>query len=202
MLRSEAIADIQRTLGYRSDKHDEIVLTLKKAQNQLETGLTPPWFLEEEEPLATVGGQPRVALPDDFWVERDPGPHIGGSFLIKRGEREAILAHGKSSGSQPSIYTLQPAHLKLYPIPDAAYTITFPYYKHDTVLDTDIENGWLKHAPLVLIGSAGVLLAADLRNATAMAKFSEQLQTGQELMYRQQGQHETANYRVVMGRKG
>lgn len=204
MTRDEAVTRIQRTLGYRSDSIQEVLDALKDAQQQLELGTTLPWFLKEDGSLTTTANTATVDLPDDFLRLReieDDRPAIGTTFLRVLSRGEAVQAYEGDDAAQPRVLVLKSESVELFPTPDTVYTIHFPYYKKATVLTTNVENLWLEHAPMVLIGAAGLLVAADRRNRTAIEKFQSQLAIGWEGVHRENAQREVAGRQIVIGRK-
>lgn len=177
MLRDDAVAEIQRILGFRLDNTTDIVTEMQNTQEFLETTLRPWFLLNERVLLTTVASTQTVALPSDFLgPSRDPTEDLfieeddGTLTALERVNRKDIT--GNEEG-KPSCYALRISDIFLYPIPDAAYNLRYTYYAKDQVLDTNIENKWLKYAPFLLIGETGKRIAAALRSDAAMQVFSQ-----------------------------
>ena len=62
--------------------------------------------------------------------------------------------------------------MRVYPGPDMVYNLTWSYYTHDTALNSsNVTSQWLQFAPWLIIGEAGMLISADLRDSDAFAAF-------------------------------
>lgn len=179
MLRSEAVAEIQRILGFRLDNSSDIIEELKRSQEFLESSLRPWFLLKERQPLTATANQQTVALPSDFiGPAREPADDL---FLQEDdGSLTALerVFQSEISGietAKPECYALRVSDILLYPIPDQNYNLLYTYFAKDSVLDTDIENKWLKYAPYVLIGEAGKRIASALRSDSAFQVFAQML---------------------------
>lgn len=195
MLRSAAVSLIQRRLGYRSDKADEILSELQIAQDFLEEGVEVigpqrniftivPWFLLSEIMTATTTATvERVAVPAGFIREHDPDAlwYFDSTLAatdankwveLWKGDLDVLRDEFLGTGP-PKAYTLDGGYFRIFPTPDAAYSLKMLLYMKDTVLSaaTDTENKWLKNAPQLLIGEAGGKLAMSLRDMKAEAHF-------------------------------
>jgi hypothetical protein len=184
MLRDTAIAAIQRRLGFRaaSWKSADIIAELQLAQTELEDEFlgSPPWFLLiEHASLATVALDELVALPSDFLAEYEQG---GALYLydstaaepwqpLTKGFEEALRAEQNGTSGRPKKYALSKAHCRLFPAPDAVYTLSFSYYGRDAVLSTNIENQWLKFFPGLLWNRAGMAMAEAAEDIEALGRF-------------------------------
>jgi hypothetical protein len=182
MLRSLAVARIQRGLGFRSDLEDEIISALQEAQRLLELGRTLPFFLlQEDEALSITSGSGALALPTGFIREKDDeGPHLVDDdgklyFMEKMDFERAKLTFDSDDPGRPLAYVLRKATMLVYPERDTTYDGTWSYYKGADVLTSDIENAWLQYAPETLIGAGGLIIAKDARNPSAVQIFSEML---------------------------
>lgn len=179
MTRDEAVARIQQDTDYRSGQTDVIVGYLKMAQRLLEKGKDLPRFLiEEDATLVATTGSAEIALPTGFLREVEESEFRYYSTedaewvtLEKMGINEAETRFGDADAGKPVAYVLRKDTIAFYPERDTNYTLTWSYYKAAAVLDTDIENAWLKHNPDVLIGKAGYHYALSLSNANAADRF-------------------------------
>lgn len=183
MTRDEAVAMIKLQLGFRSNQDENIVLCLKLAQEQLELQPIKPWFLVSEDSYKRLtADEPRLILPSDFLQEIEdgtlyyvpddsegPDDHV----LLEKDDYDVLKANFKGvvSGA-PQAYSLLGSYFRIFPIPDDVYMVRMVYYKKDTVLSTNVENGWLKNTPLLLMGKAGQMIAnGPLRDKDATAVF-------------------------------
>ena len=183
MFRDVARARIQQTLGFRSDKETEIIAALQDAQVMLERGATLPWFLQSEvASIVTVDGEERVPLPTDFLREWEDDPlwyFVAGSggdddTWTELAKDDLALLRSKYPGEgAPVAYALDVKYFRIFPAPDDAYTLKIIYFKKDAVLTANIENQWLTYFPYLVIGEAGILLSAGLRDANALAIFQK-----------------------------
>lgn len=185
MTRSEAIARIQRGLGFRSDLETEIISALQEAQRYLEKGRSLPRFLlQEDQTLALPSGSANVSLPTGFIREkRDEGLRYVNSTTQKTVTLEKLSLniaverfYGEDAG-KPLAYVLRAEAITFYPERDTAYSLTWSYYKRSVSLATEVSNNeWLDEdtgAPEALIGRAGMIVAEDLGNAPALEKFAK-----------------------------
>lgn len=182
MLRAEAITIIQTVLGFRTDLEDKIIVAMKAAQIMLERGPSKPWFITSE-PAAvlTTIAEKRVLLPTDFLMEKDnshlyyiPADTELPPVALVKDELDLLQENYKDEEpGEPEAYAIIGNYLVLYPTPDALYTIQMRYAQEDSLLDTNVENAWLKYFPYALIGKAGWLIASSIRDGEAVKTFRE-----------------------------
>lgn len=199
MTRDQAVAQIQQTLGWRSDKATEIVAALQFAQAEREKpGKTLPWWLvAQDQTLSVVISTQETTLPTGFIKERETRDGnlryrpsaTGRTYFLEKmdfmyaekyffgdwrnASDEDASADDSLSPGIPRAYVLRNTTVRIYPVPDAAYSLKWDFYKNDDTLSSgSTENKWLANAPWVLIGDAGMKLAADLRDQTALGIFS------------------------------
>ena len=207
MIRADAVTRVQRLLGFRSDLETEIIDALKDSQVELEQMAELPWFLKSEMASATtIVDETRIALPTDFIREVDADEE-GGLFYyvstadederwvqLEKKELAAAIAAYQDAVGPPVVYSIDDAYVRVRPISDAVYTVKMIYYYKDVVLDTNVENQWLKHAHELIIGKAGQKVAAAARDAAAMQAFVSMESNGMKRL-------ETENVaRVEVGR--
>lgn len=182
MTRDEAVSIIQQQLGFRSDLSSEIVTNLKLAQTMLEAGPTKPWFLVTEQmSISTTADEQRLVVPSDMLTEIDsarlvyiPDDEEEASVDLKKEDYDQLsYDYREEEAGPPEAYALLGGYFRLFPTPDDDYTIKIIVYGQDDVLDTNIENGWLKWVPYILIGKAGAQIASALRDSVALATFRE-----------------------------
>ncbi len=209
MFRDIARARIQQTLGFRSDKETEIVAALQDAQVMLERGATLPWFLlSEVASISTSDGEERVAIPTDFLREWEDDPlwyfkaGTGGdadTWTELAKDDLALLRSRYSGEGTPVAYALDVRYFRIFPTPDDTYTLKMMYFKKDAILTTNIENQWLEFFPYLVIGEAGILLSAGLRDANALAVFQKWADEGRERMFVENEARMHASHSYVMG---
>ena len=189
MTRDEAIAQIQQGLGFRSDRQNEIVNALQQAQRLLELGRTLPNFLIARRQTLTIdAGTGALTLPTGFLRLFEEPEMEGAIFLLDENDNEYYALERVNRGTtlrrftdsdpgKPIAYSLEGksgAVLYVYPERDVEYSASWGYYQSGGELSTNSStNLWLVNNPEALIGRAGMLIAEDLRNGTAYAKFEK-----------------------------
>ena len=180
MTRDEAVVEIQEILSFRTDQVAGIERRLQRAQVFAENGPTLPWFLQSERTsVSTIASEERLPIPIDFLKEAElsalwyvPTDTSEGEVELVKDDLDFLrVKFPRTSEDVPTHYALDNLYFRLFPTPDAVYSVKMIYNKKDTVLTSDIENLWLKHAPWVLIGRAGQWLAMALRDKTAREIF-------------------------------
>lgn len=183
MLRDQAVARVKVGLGFRTDSalDSTIVTALQEAQRDEEMGKELPWFLEVwDHPLTVLADGTSVTLPTDFIREIESQ---SATWTNEDGDTQKLLpissdgwrdraSWGSLTYSDSYRYVLRGGELLLWPAPTAEFTIYLNYYAKADTLESNIENAWLGHAPDILIGKAGLELAAINANANAANFFS------------------------------
>ena len=209
MLRDTAVARIQQKLGFKTTQADEIITAIQDAQIKLELRDELPWFLRTEIASAsTVVDEERLAVPTDFIREveesalfifdataTDPEDEW---VALEKGESDTLRVDFPGTGT-PQAYSLDGPYFRLFKTPDAVYTMKMVYYKQDTILTSNIENDWLKYIPFLLIGKAGMDFAQDLRDANALAFFTEMFIENDDLFSRHNIARRVANREYLIG---
>lgn len=207
MTRDEAVSFIQKQLAHRTGLNTTIVSDLQSAQVYLESGsFNQSWFLlSERATRVCVAGERRLPLPADFIVEAEEDalmyvPEDGTDDVpLEKDDYDTLQAAFPSSVTGlPVQYSLDGLYFNLWPKPNAAYTFAMRYYKKAATLDTNIENVWLKYAPMVLIGQAGLFTANGLRDAAAQGTFQQlMVQASQTLMVQNEARkHSNREYQM------
>lgn len=209
MDRNTAIARIQRGLGFRTDLVEEIASAMREQQRLLEMGKTfPKFLLQEDQTLALVAGNQSVAFPTRFLQvsEEDGLSYINSSgkrvIVPRRPFAEAQEIYGTYDPQGPLAYSLRASSFHFWPVPDENYTITYSFYQGGEVLDTNIENSWLLHNPDVLIGAAGISIATDLRDASAVQTFTALYNAAMLNQVSKIAQDEVSDMPIALGRNG
>lgn len=215
MTRDEAIALMQIQLGFRTDQSTNLVTCLKAAQTQLEGQPTKPWFLISEDSYAfTEDGEQRIALPTDFLQEVDEAvlryvpdeddddddDTSNEVDLVKEAYDVLRKNYSEDVSGPPEAYALVGEYFRIFPTPDDVYRIRMIYYKRDTVLSSNVENGWLKWIPYLIMGKAGLLLSqGGLRDSGASAVFQNWEAQGSLALHSQNVAREMGNRDLQVG---
>lgn len=210
MTRDEAIIIMQQQLGFRSDQADNCVIYLKLAQQQLELEPIKPWFLVSESLTAlTTATEDRIGVPptmleeyDDaalFYVP-DEGDDEGKNLDLRKDEYDVLVANYRDTAAgEPKSYALRGGYFILFPTPDDAYTIKIVIYAQDDILNSNIENKWLKYAPLLLIGKALQYIPSALRDSVALQTGKDWEQQGRLAVFTMNETRDLANRELQMG---
>lgn len=216
MTRDEAVVEMQNILGFTSILQEPCQRELRAAQQRLEQGPVRPWFLKEDRAFTfTIPLESRVQLPSDFLEEDEDSalwyaPADGSldqeivkddlDFLVKnQGNIAADPTTLVPIPGVPQFYAISGNYFRLFPTPDAVYKIRMIYYKQDALLTSNIENGWLKYAPWLVIGEAGIVLAVSARDKVAQAEFARLRSSGGLTLNTQTEARLHANRNYVMG---
>lgn len=210
MTRTQAIARIARGLGFRQSLDPTIVIdVLKEAQRDLESGKSLPRFLvREDQTLTLVSGTHSVALPADFIrLDDEVLPYFTPAnsdiprFLKSVSFVDGVVSQFSQATTveAPSIFVVRADTLDFITTADVSYTLTWNYFAKAEVLDTDVENLWLKFAPDWLIAEAGKRLARDFRDAEALNSFSAMLQEARAAVFGETLAQETSGGSIQMG---
>lgn len=212
MLRSEAMTILKRGLGFRQTQDAAIIAALRTAQRDLEAGKTlPNWLLEFDVEIPVTADTATITMPtgflrfhDDYelYYLNDDGVAI---TLPRRTPQEAVAAYPEGSTTDtdgyPRVMVLNsPTRATLVPTPTVSFTAKLTYYKAAEVLDTDIENAWLRNAANYIIGLAGMSVAGDVRDAGALQRFTAMARLGGQGYFAEIVEQELAGRPLIMGR--
>lgn len=215
MTRDEAVARIQRGLGFRDDLTDEIIASLKEARRLLETGRSlPDFLLQEEQTLNVPAGSANVALPDGFireWQEqplRFTSPD-NDALIVVLEKLDYIIGEQRfppdnTDAGRPIAYTLLGSSIKFWPAErDTSYALRWAYYKHSVDLSTNVaDNEWLQDDDggiEALIGRAGQIIAGDLADTVSLQKFSAMHAVGWNAITSESDLQDQENRPLAMG---
>lgn len=190
MTRDEGVALIKQHLAMKTTLDAAIVTQMQLAQTTLERARTKPWFLEfHNTSLVTVASTRSISLPSGFIVEKEEDTMLltdsDGNLHEVSKEELSVLKHQflTSDAGIPEFYALVGSTIEFYPLPDDAYSLDWTYYKADDVLTSNIENAWLREVPLLLLGSAGQMIAAGpVRDNPGAAVFAAWIQLGKDIL--------------------
>jgi len=208
MTMNEVIAEIQRGLGYRSDKTDEIKSKLRLAQDELERGKTLPWFIvNEDETISLTAGVSTWTLPNNFIREVDD---FGAPYSTFTSDGDVItlkkipydVGYATYGGADPGeivAYSRRAGSLQFWPSPDEDTELTISYYAKQDNPATASTNAWSENAPELLIGLAGMKIAADLYDDRAMQKFTVMYAQAKDSLFKEIVAEDDANMQYSLG---
>lgn len=211
MTRDEAVAEIQRVLGYRGDKAAEATTLLQYMQQEMENSPDLPWFLREETTsLVSIASNERMAFPTGFLKEwQEDGLYVQSistsGYVIWTPLEKDMPSYLRQTlqdqaPSVPKGYNRDFNGYILFPTPDAIYTFRQIYYKADALLAAgNTENKWLKYLPYLLIGLAGARIAGATRDKEASATFGSMIQNGMSKINTMNTELDEAGKRQVVG---
>lgn len=210
MTRDEAVEIIKRGLGFlNSTVHDgSIVAALKQAQALREGGRSLPWFLlQEDEAFLLTPGEQEYALPTGFLKEDVDFNEVRVATATQEfypidplAYDEALRLYNTDTQRMPQVYSIRKDTFAVFPIPDVVYGIQWSYYKSADVLDSNIENEWLLHAPYVLISDAGLKMAKDLRDLEATSIYRDDKAQWDDWFTREMTARRESTTRYVVGK--
>ena len=183
--RNVAVLRIQEGLGFRRDREATTIRRLQEAQRELERGKSLPKFmLIEDEAIALAAQANEVALPARFLRRSDqlirytPQYSTYPKRLPWKDYDTAALAYQSYNPGGPIVVSMRAESLYFFPTADRAYTLSWSYYQKAVTLEDNTTNAWLEHAPEWLIGEAGLRMAKDTRNPTAIQLFTDMRNAG------------------------
>lgn len=212
MTRDEAVVEVQRVLGYRTDKVPEILSLMLYQQQELEKQADLPWFLREETTsLVSSIANERMAVPPGFIKEwQDDGLYIQRTDTtsnqivwdkLAKDTPSYLRTTLQQDGTPgvPKAYNRDFNGYILFPTPDKIYTFRQIYYKADVTLATNIENKWLANLPYLLIGRCGLRVSGASRDKEAMQNFMLMVQEGMARINNVNTELDEAGGRPVVG---
>lgn len=208
MTLAEALTQISSITGFRTDIATRAIVQLARAQEFFEKGPDYPWFLLSEESLiVTTVGENRLPVPTDFIAEYEEGalyyaPTDEDQIPLEKEDLDYLKEfYGTTTEGVPESYSQDGTYFRIFPLPDDLYPIKMSYYQKATAisgLSTGDTNAWLTHAPDCIIGRAGKILAAGLRDIVAMDLFKEMESEGRVLLkvQNEEKKHSNRTYQV------
>ena len=204
MLRDEAVEELRNAYQIDTDADPFLQASLRSAQTHIENGPRLPWFLGSLLSLTTTIDSNTVTLTDTFLQEVEEGalqylPASGGEPVVLPKDNYDTLSKDLYGSGPPEAYTFVGDALYVFPTPDAAYTLRLPAKVKAAVLNTNIQNKWLQHAPWWLIGVAGSLFQPRYRDAEAQQFFSAVGTSAADNAMERTYQMVIANRTIIMG---
>ena len=225
MTRDQIVSIIKQRMGNNTDPTlDALIVTeMQLQQGILEEEPEKPWFLVTTGSAAgtadsRVVGPPTkdrsgttCALlgeyePGTAWVKLDSDGTDEQEICDK--EDYAIVYNSRNTveltrNSHPKFYTQDPDTINVYQVwsaPTENYTFYLQGYYADVPLTSDITNLWLTHAPDLIIGRVGSIMAGQYEALSefAAAFLAQETQARNRLM-KMNVLKEEENIRRVMG---
>lgn len=173
-MRNQILDDLNRT------KADDLTAT---CENSIKTAIAHYekqrfWFLEKQSTTSTVNGQEYYPVPTDFY-DNDSLVIRVNNYTYPLNERtyatlEDWFVRSSVFTGYPSDYTIystgETAQIRLYPVPNGAYTLTLSYYGKLAEVNAESDtNTWFKPEGEALIRARAefLLYAQKLRDYDA-----------------------------------
>lgn len=193
MIKSTVVGLIKMRLGNRTDTDIDarIDAELDASQYELERfGVFTPWFLLSTETSYTLtAGVDTVSIPTDMLQEYEEGAlYYEGLPLLKHDQDYLSEKFHNAEPGAPVAYALVNDVYQVFPTPDIGYSLTNRYYQMDTVpslVASDAENKWMKHAADWLLAKTGMAIARFIKDAEALARFAEDEDKASKRVYLQ-----------------
>ena len=180
MTVNDAIAYIQRQLGYRTNQASQIQDAIQQAVIRLETDFrlaTPAWLQQEYSSgsFVTSAGVRTVDIPSSFMKEDELN---GGLYIYDASLDDpyvelvnmnpSYIRTQYTTQGQPEAYGVQGTKYIFGPIPDATYKLRLFAYFHDNATVTGTAtNLWLTNRPFLVCGEAGLSIASANQSPAA-----------------------------------
>ena len=212
MTGGEAVAIIQRKLGFRSDQSDAIIAELNEAMRLLEQGKTLPRFLiMEDETLQLTANVNYVDLPTDFLrlVDDDYPVYTvspsGVRYLEEAPWDSLQKLWAISTEGEPRGFAVRTTRMYVAPTPTEDTELTWSYYSRGETIVSAGTNRWLQEdeipfgAPYLLIGLAGRKMAGSLSSSNEIKiEFDNMVAQWRTAVFNDTVEWETAGP-VIMG---
>lgn len=148
-LRNKICSDLNRMTDgdMTASVEDEIRVSIKSYEKERFR------FLEERATASTVDGEEFVALPSNFRDMDSLKITVGtNSYTLTEQSYTTLEAWASSANEgQPTDYAIYGEQIRLYPIPNDAYTLTMSYYKElDELTATNSGNAWTNDGQLLI----------------------------------------------------
>lgn len=192
MNRDEHVASIAARLGSRTDLNAEIITKMKSVQQyQLEGAATLPWFLIETVTLTLAVGASSVALPSNFIrpvedakVRIYPTATPTDLDELTTAFVDPLAAGSFAENARPKTVVFYPDSAIFDRKADVEYKVYFSAYTRDTVLDTNIENDWLKWAGDLMEAETLLKMAVRIQNPGLPGEAKEEILVARDRLWR------------------
>lgn len=171
MTVTELVDQLVLRAGNRSNQATILQAELEDALINLENSVFHPWFLlSGRETNTTTAQEERVKLPANYIAEYEEGA----LWIVIDGQKIPLtkvlleeIQECEEVSDQPYCYAITGDFIRLYPTPDAVYTLEMLYYKKSGALADG--NVWLKYAPHYLMYQALETFAETTRDKKLLA---------------------------------
>lgn len=181
----EAVANVAKKLGNRTDLNSSIETEMQLAQAELEATRTLPWFLLKEFYTDLSASAEKVEVPTDFLREYEEGAlwledatTTPSTFTVLQKTSFDTLRGVETSGESdevPTYYSLVGGEFHLAPISASAERLRIVcYVRGDALASSTDTNVWLDNNPEMLIAKTGMRMAQYLRSTELFAMFQSQ----------------------------
>lgn len=169
------------------------------AENELDRLIDTP-LGEVEAYTDTVADVRTVAVPSDF--TRMVGALIEDGIALKSRPLDEIRELPDTNTGKPTDYAITDGALRLYPTPDAAYTITILYIAGIPPLSVTNTSNWLlAKAPDAYVYASLKHVEAWLTNDTRAAMFDGQMRSIVDQINEQGMRYRTPNHGQLRNRE-
>lgn len=213
MTRNQIRDLIALRLGNRTDLDDRIVSEMQLVQADLEQGDFLPWFLTTLESDINNDATdtdiiyldteiPNFILPlEDADLERYDSTNAEWVPLERRYSLRE-LQHADSrifeDETLPYLYTIVGNQIRLLPDPGEVLTFRWWVSEKDTVLNTDISNGWTNNAPELLASVTCAKMAPQLQMPDMTAVFAGMAEIALQRLRSMDGARRTTSVNLSM----
>lgn len=205
----EAVANIAKKLGNRTDLDDSIKAEIQLAQGELEAGRTLPWFLIQSEQYTIVAANAKtVALPTGFireyedgalWIEDADAGTFEKLEKVHLDDLRAVEGSGDEDQA-PEYYALAGLQFHIAPAPIADTRLRIMCYTAAGALAADADtNVWLQYTPEVLLAKAGMRMAQYLRSTELFIMFQSQYTEAMQALEHSTVARAMENFEASMG---
>lgn len=191
MNRDIHVSSIAARLGSRTDLNQEIIDKMKSIQQyQLEGAATLPWFLIETVSLVLPVGDSSVALPAGFLRMVEDGVVRIYPTATPTDIEELTtvyldpLAAAAADAGKPESVTFFPDSVLFDKQADVSYTVYFAGYTRDVVLETDVENDWLKFAGDLMEAEVMLKMAVRIQSPAIVKEAKEEIALARDRLWR------------------
>jgi hypothetical protein len=206
----EAVANVAKKLGNRTDLDASIQAEMLLAQVELEAARTLPWFLLSAEQYTDIdAGATSVEVPSNFLREYEEGAlwledtTATNSFTKLEKTHFDTLRRVESTGESdevPAYYSLVGNQFFLAPPPAEAARLRIIFYERAATLASSTDtNDWLTHNPEILISKTGMRMAQYLRSTELFAMFQSQYIEAVQAQEQANVAREMENFEACMG---
>lgn len=141
--------------------------------------IAPYFFNQARATSQTAAGQPRYQVPNDFQVMRSLKVRNGDNWQVIEPVTYEEIEWSDANGSDtaiPRIYAIWDQRFRLYPIPDAIYSLELAYTQSLSALtDDDSTNVWMTDGePLIRYMAKAIILRNLIQGPEAEAAAATQ----------------------------